>query len=76
MTVLVLDVHVLFGAVEQRRGLLGLSLEQVAAQARVPFAALDAMAAGVAPSELDAGLLLLWLGWEPVMARYVVGDAA
>lgn len=76
MTSWVLPVGVLCAEVERRRGQLGLTVADVATAARVPVSTLDSMAAGMTPDQPDAGLLLLWLGWQPDMARYVVGDAA
>ena len=72
----VLPVGVLFGAVERRRELLGLSLAEVAAAVCAPVEALAAMASGVVPEMHTSGLLLMWVGWQPDMARLVVGDAA
>lgn len=74
MTVYVLDVQVLWRALDARREALGLSLAEVAAAARVPADALVAVAAGAVPSQVDAGSLLLWLGWQPELAQRLVGD--
>lgn len=75
VTVYVLDVRALWRALEARREVLGLSLGEVAAAARVPADALSAVAAGAVPSQVDAGQLLLWLGWQPELAQRLVGGA-
>jgi hypothetical protein len=69
---LVLDVRVLYGALDDRRARRGLAWSDVGVSAVVA----DGLASGVVPDTATLGVLLGFLGWDRELALSVVGDGA